>query len=105
MVSVYTLRFETTVYKCAILLTSMYVQAYLELSRREVSGVCCSFLGSCNWEPGGGVPGCRGGLRLVSVALVLLVSVMRLHRNGPTLPFHSLTCTMGFAPIKRTCTV
>ena len=25
--------------------------------------VCCSFLGSCNWEPGWGVPGCRGGLR------------------------------------------
>ena len=30
---------------------------------------------------------------------------MRLLRNGPTCQFHLLTCILGFAPIKRTCTV
>ena len=30
---------------------------------------------------------------------------MRLLRNGPTCLFHRLTCKMGLAPIKRTCTV
>ena len=73
VVSVYTLRLETTVYNFFVWQTSMYVQAYLELSLREVSCVCCSFLGSCNWEPGRGVPGSRGGLRPGCCCLFLLV--------------------------------
>ena len=65
MVSVYTRNVETKRNKRVVWEASMYVQTYLDLSHLEVSClvVCCSFLGSCNWEPGWGVPGCRGGLR------------------------------------------
>ena len=41
----------------------------------------------------------------VSVVCSCWCLCMRLLRNGPTCQFHLLTCTMGFAPIKRTCTI
>ena len=72
VVSVYTLCVEATVYKCFVWQTSMCAQAYLELPLREVSCVVCSFLGSCNWEPGRGVPACRGRLRPGCCFVVLL---------------------------------
>ena len=57
----------------------------------------------CNWEPGRGVPGCRGGLRpgwlLFGCFWYETSSLL-----GPRWMFHLLTCTMGFVPIKRTCT-
>ena len=60
VVSVYTLSIETAVYKCMVWQTSMYVQAYLELSLREVSGGC--------WEPGRGFLVAVAGCTLVAVA-------------------------------------
>ena len=52
-----------------------------------------------------GVPGCRGGLR--PGCCCLFVSFIRETSSlvGPEWIFHLFTYTMGFAPIKGTCTV
>ena len=42
----------------------MYVKAYLDLSMKSLLALVVVF-GPCAWEPGRGVPGCRGGLRPV----------------------------------------
>ena len=56
----------TTMYNnCVTSMMTMYVQTYL-VTQREVSWCVLFFVffrGSCNWEPGRGVPGCRSGLR------------------------------------------
>ena len=65
--------------------------------------VVVGFFGPCTWEPGRGVPGCRGGLRPFVVLLFLFGSkILPLEWSCPS--FHFFTCTMGFAPIKWTCT-
>ena len=83
--------------------TSMYVLTYLDGSLLEVSLLAVVSCYPCNWEPGRGVPGCRGGLRpgclLFGCFWYETSSLL-----GPKWMFHLLTCTMGFAPIKRTCT-
>ena len=67
-----------------------------------VCGVCF-LVGPCTWEPGQGVPGCRGGLRPFCCVCSCLV-FKRLPQEWSYLSFHLFTCTMGFAPIKWTCT-
>ena len=68
--------------------------------------VCCGFFlfGPCTWEPGQGVPGCRGGLRPVLLCSCSCLVFKRLPQEWSYLSFHLFTCTMGFAPIKWTCT-
>ena len=83
VVSVYTLSVETAVNKCIVLQTSMYVQAYPELSLHEVSCGCCSFRGSSNWERGPRFLVAVAGCALVAVACLCWVVMMRLRRNGP----------------------
>ena len=51
----------------------MYVKAYLDLSLKSLVCFGC-FFGPCTWEPGRGVPGCRGGLRPFVVLLFLFGS-------------------------------
>ena len=83
----------------------MYVQTHLDLSHGEVSGCWLFFpwlvqLGA--WPGGSWLPWRAAPWLLLLV--VCLVVFMRLLFNGPSLLFHLLTCTMGFAPTKRTCT-
>ena len=68
--------------------------------------VCCLFFlfGPCTWEPGQGVPGCRGGLRPFLLCSCSCLVFKRLPQEWSYLSFHLFTCTMGFAPIKWTCT-
>ena len=68
--------------------------------------VCCGFFlfGPCTWEPGQGVPGCRGGLRPFLLCSCSCLVFKRLPQEWSYLSFHLFTCTMGFAPIKWTCT-
>ena len=68
--------------------------------------VCCGFFlfGPCTWEPGQGVPGCRGGLRPFLLCSCSCFVFKRLPQEWSYLSFHLFTCTMGFAPIKWTCT-
>ena len=64
----------------------------------------CFLVGPCTWEPGQGVPGCRGGLRPSFLCSCSCLVFKRLPQEWSYLSFHRLTCTMGFAPIKWTCT-
>ena len=68
--------------------------------------VCCVcfLVGPCTWEPGQGVPGCRGGLRPFLLCSCSCLVFKRLPQEWSYLSFHLFTCTMGFAPIKWTCT-
>ena len=61
-------------------------------------------VGPCTWEPGQGVPGCRGGLRPFLLCSCSCLVFKRLPQEWSYLSFHLFTCTMGFAPIKWTCT-
>ena len=61
----------------------MYVKAYLDLSVKSVVVI----LGPCTWEPGRGVPGCRGGLRPFCCFVVLVWFLRDFRRNGPVLLF------------------
>ena len=60
--------------------------------------------GPCTWEPGQGVPGCRGGLHPFLLCSCSCLVFKRLPQEWSYLSFHLFTCTMGFAPIKWTCT-
>ena len=60
--------------------------------------------GPCTWEPGRGVPGCRGGLRPFLLCSCSCLVFKRLPQEWSYLSSHLFTCTMGFAPIKWTCT-
>ena len=64
----------------------------------------CFLVGPCTWEPGQGVPGCRGGLRPSFLRSCSCLVFKRLPQEWSYLSFHLFTCTMGFAPIKWTCT-
>ena len=64
----------------------------------------CFLVGPCTWEPGQGVPGCRGGLRPSFLCSCSCLVFKRLPQEWSYLSFHPFTCTMGFAPIKWTCT-
>ena len=64
----------------------------------------CFLVGPCTWEPGQGVPGCRGGLRPFLLCSCSCLVFKRLPQEWSYLSFHLFTCTMGFAPIKWTCT-
>ena len=47
----------------------------------------CFLVGPCTWEPGQGVPGCRGGLRPFCCVLVLVWFLRDFRRNGPIFRF------------------
>ena len=49
----------------------MCVKAYLDLSLNLLCSLWLLRLGTCTWEPGWGVPGCRGGLCPCLFAAVL----------------------------------
>ena len=104
VVSVYTRLVETTIDKCVNWGTSMHVQTYLDFSLREASCGLLVFpwlvqLGA--WPGGSWLPWRAAPWSLLFG--VCFSVIKRLLLNGPNCLFHLLTCTMGFAPIKRTC--
>ena len=82
----------------------MYVQTYLDLSHREVSCCLLFFPWLVQLSLAGGFLVAVAGCALVAVACCLVVWLLLrdFFTNGPVCLFHLLTCTMGFAPIKRT---
>ena len=67
---------------------------------RSLLCVVLLLLGPCTWEPGRGVPGCRGG----PCPFCFACFGWNFCRNGPVLRLTLFTCTMGSALIKWTCT-
>ena len=126
--SVYNSSCSARLYKCVYLLFNavalihssvVWVAMYISRIRACVLTSLCTFrrTWTCRWNLFcsvfcfvARVPGSLAGGFLVAVAgraLFLVVCVLEIETScvGPIWMFHLLTCTMGSAPIKWTCTV
>ena len=75
----------------------MYVKEYLDLSLKSLVFFWLSASWPCTWEPGRGVPDCRGRLCPFCCWFVFGWCLRDFYRNGPVRRFTFSPCTMGFA--------